>query len=247
MTVYTLGNGGDAFTSYQAPGWSSGSVVYGGRGDDTIVATGRFGVTAYGENGNDTLVIGGFRSPNGSAYGGNGDDVLSVLSSSDHVLDGGRGDDVLISASGPISGLLSTARGALMTGGPGDDTFVLDSSAYVFVFADPDGVLSEGDIVRGIIDVVADYEGGELLDLPGTPTLGAVGASGSTIGPNYLTTLPGEYGIVRGTVVGLGQFNVSADGTDLLLLYQGSGGTDADVEGAVAIRGVTQSELLLIG
>jgi hypothetical protein len=169
-----------------------------------------------------------------------------VEGASGHVLDGGRGDDVLVSASSAIGGGLEVSRGALMTGGPGADTFVLNSRAEVFVFNDPDGTLSEGDPVRGVIDVLADYRAGELIDLPGTPVLGLVGTSGSTIGPNSLTTAAGEYGTVRGDLAGPGQFTVAADGDDLLVVYR-SDETYAGYGGAVAIPGVAQSELLLIG
>lgn len=250
MTVYTLGNGDDTFNPFQPvqlPGWTDYSVVYGGNGGDLIEATGRVGVSAYGENGEDTLVIGGFRSPRGAAYGGNGADVLSVVGASGHVLDGGRGDDVLISASGPIGGGLWTDQGAFMTGGPGDDTFVLDSGAEVFVFPNPDGILSEGDLIRGIIDVVADYQAGELIDLPGTLAPGPVGVPGYTTGPVFLSTSPGEYGIVRGDLAGPGQFTIAASGDDLLIVYQRGDETNAGGGGAVAILGVAQPELLLIG
>ena len=244
MTVLKLGNGDETFNPFQPvllPGWTANSVVYGGNGDDSILATVTPGVVVYGGNGDDTVAIGGFRGGGGKAYGGNGDDTLSVEGFPGHVLDGGRGDDVLISASGPIGGGLPTAQGACMTGGQGHDTFVLDSRTEVFVFSDPDGTLSEGDPVRGIIDVIVDHRAGEPIDLPGTPVPGPVGTAGFTVGPNYLTTAAGEYGIVRGDLTEPGVFTVAADGDDLLLVYQRLDETDPGVDGAVAILGAAQS------
>ena len=130
MAVFKLGNGDDVFNPFQPvllPGWTANSVVYGGNGDDSILATVTPGVVVHGGNGDDTVAIGGFRGGGSAAYGGNGDDALSVEGFPGHVLDGGRGDDVLTSASGPVGGLLPTAQGTRMTGGPGHDTFVLDS------------------------------------------------------------------------------------------------------------------------
>jgi hypothetical protein len=248
MPVFTLGKGDDVFnpwTPTRLPDWSAYSVVFGGNGDDTIEATGQVGVVAYGGNGDDSLSIGGFRSPRGSAFGRDGDDTLIAVSSSGHTLDGGRGDDLLVSHSTAIGGGFWTDQGAYMTGGPGHDTFVLDSRAEVYVFNNPDGTLSEGDAVTGIIDVVADYEAGELLDLPSTPARGQVGTSGSTAGPDYLNTSDGGYGILRGALAGPGRFTVAADGDDLLIVYQADGDAAGQVGGAVAVLGGAHSELLI--
>jgi Ca2+-binding RTX toxin-like protein len=87
---------------------SNDSLVFGGTGNDTIIATGSLTATQriYGEDGNDIIQTGGTLS---FSDGGAGDDTMN--------LSGGRG------FGGDGNDVLNGNSSALLWGGEGDDTF----------------------------------------------------------------------------------------------------------------------------
>jgi phospholipase/lecithinase/hemolysin len=90
---------------------------FGGAGDD-IVYTGNGGSTAHGGAGNDLIFGGGTGN---RLYGDSGTDLLAVNASTGvNELVGGRGNDILIA---------NRAGDNIMTGGSGDNLFILKEDA----------------------------------------------------------------------------------------------------------------------
>lgn len=102
------GDGDDIISNTALPN----SVVVGGRGDDTLIGSGVADIL-LGQDGNDTLL------------GGGGNDVLFGGAGSDY-LDGQWGSDTLLGEAGNDT-LLGGNDGVAdsMTGGVGQDTYVL--------------------------------------------------------------------------------------------------------------------------
>lgn len=274
MPRYDLTNRSDDFDSRDEPGWTDFSRVFGRNGDDTIRIEGDHNILA-GENGKDVLyacgdfnlLLGGngkdelrvFGDHN-RLYGGNGVDVLAAIGEG-NLLDGGNGADRLASVSHGRLGQIG--EGNVLTGGLGFDTYVLnnrsdlrvvnDESAdpYPAVWPPPHGagVVSEGDIIVGVMDEITDYTAGEHLRIKATQEADdPIGLDGFAPHHQHLELADGEYAFIRGDQIGNGRFEVADDGGDLLLVYDASGGGDALIfQGAVILQGVTDPDSVLIG
>lgn len=278
MAVVRLGGGDDTFRATEkTSGFSDGSAVHGGNGDDAI-AVGTGGprdpwwsdLFLSGGNGDDDLVLrGGFDSV---LQGGPGDDVLRaqgdgnllvggsgndsldawrmVVADDPSYLFGGPGDDILRSSSPPIAGTTEgPAAGNVMTGGPGRDSFVLNTSnnvSDVRATNDDDGTASAGDVVIGTFNVVTDYETGESLVLGAGSNVGSpveFDATGHPIVPD------GQYAALRGDLSAATEFVVDPHGDDLLIVFDDAAiGTDqAAYQGSVVLLGVTDADTVLVG
>lgn len=278
MATVRLGRGDDTFRVEQAtPDFPDGSRVHGGGGDDVIaVGTGAPREPGWrdlllsGGGGDDELVLlVGFDSV---LRGGRGDDALRVLGGGNWLeggrgedtldatlmsadggnhLFGGGGDDVLRSTSPPIvaPGGNDPVGGNDMTGGPGRDSFVLNTPSNlsnVRATNDDDGVASAGDLVVGTFNVITDYEAGEPI------SLGAGSAVGSPVrlDPTGHPIVPdGQYGVLRGDLLAPTEFRVDPCGDDLLVVFDDAafGGDMPTFQGSVALLGFTDAGALLIG
>ena len=266
MPAYRLGNGDDTFDSTSVADWTNGSSVFGGNGDDAITARySRFGgsgaVLVRGGNGDDTILI---ESANGLALGGNGDDTLEATSRRGNAipgglgntLRGGNGDDLLISN---VGGSTSRSPGNTLTGGFGQDSFQLSSGFGNLLVVDDaggDGVVSEGDMFRGPLDVITDYEPGERLTLrnyDGTEDLPAAEAQEVAVVPDPFPASDGrfrpvvgdgEYATFQGTLNEGNLFTVDAGGHDLFIVYDPLDGDDTDLaHGSVVLLGVQEEQI----
>jgi Ca2+-binding RTX toxin-like protein len=108
-------------------GFSSGNIVYGGAGEDTIYCKSDNYCALYGNQGDDEIHIAGSEIASSQALGGSGDDKLysggsielegndgnDYLFGSTSQQDGGKGDDILE----------GRGFGTDYKGGPGADTF----------------------------------------------------------------------------------------------------------------------------
>lgn len=266
MPVYQLGNGNDYFNSRNQPDWTNDSAVFGGNGDDTILAsaltpTSTSRLFVDGGNGNDTVVL---DAGNSIASGGNGNDTLTSTGGLGNTLIGGNGRDTLISLGGG-SGM---GPGNTLTGGNGRDTFVLQSGSGNLVVTNDaagDGVVSEGDTFKGPMDVITDYQRGEHITLREysfngsefvTTVVPVARVNSVTLAPDPLSSTgdtfrplvdSGKYAVFRGTFAGGNTFTVGADGPDLFAEYNTDlGPTDPDPvgRGSLVLLGVTDERLL---
>jgi len=266
MPVYQLGNGNDDFNSAYQPDWTNDSAVFGGNGDDTILAsaltptyTSRLFVD--GGNGDDTIQL---SAGNSVAFGGNGDDTLTSSGGLGNTLIGGNGDDTLISLGGG-SGM---GPGNTLTGGLGRDTFVLQSGSGNLVVTNDaagNGVVSDGDTFKGPMDVITDYQPGEHITLReysfngsgfDTTVVPVARVDSVTLAPDPLQHTgnsfrplvdSGKYAVFHGTFAGGNTFTVGADGPDLFAEYNTDlGPTDPDPvgRGSLVLLGVTDEQLL---
>lgn len=259
MPVYRLGNGDDFFDSANASDWTNDSQVFGGNGDDTIIAralsptfTGRLSVS--GGNGDDTILL---DASNSTASGGNGDDVLTSTGGLGNTLRGGNGDDVLISYGGG-SGM---GEGNTLTGGLGRDTFRLTNPGNLVVTEDAgdDRVVSDGDVFLGPTDVITDYAPGEFIelrtyggpeDVPPPVRVEDVALIPDPLSETYFRPVvgDGEYALFRGDFAGEGVFTVAAGGSDTLVVYDAFGSGDDNIaQGSLVLLGVTDPGSVLIG
>ena len=272
MPRYTLTNRSDDFDSSDVSGWTDGSRVFGGNGDDTIRIDGDRTILA-GENGEDSLVAYGdwniLLGGNGKdvlravgdenrLYGGNGVDRLIAVGEG-NLLDGGNGADLLFSTS--RGGFGAIGEGNVLTGGHAFDTFILNNRSDLHVINDEAddtnapapppgsaGVVSEGDIIVGVMDEITDYSARERLRIGATEEADAPAALDS-FAPSHrhLVLADGEYAFIRGDQIGNGRFEVNEEGGDLLLVYDASGGGDAlFLHGAVVLQGVTDPDAVFI-
>ena len=236
----------------------TGNWLLGGSGADLLTVTGT-GNSAFGESGNDHLIATGY------------DYHLSrysfVYEATNNQLIGGAGNDLLESHSTPAmrSGYAYTTEGVagtIMTGGPGHDSFLLRNTSDLIVANDADGTISQGDILRGVIDEITDYQTGEQIDI-GAPTL--LQQVTLSTGPQHIqdpsnagTPVPlsdahkhpvladGTYAAFRGDITGPGEFVVGTAGHDLLVVYDTANGVDAPLyQGAVALHGITDVHQVL--
>lgn len=259
MPVYRLGNGDDDFDSARVPGWTNDSSVFGGNGDDTIAAraltpsfTSRFLVS--GGNGDDTILI---DASNSVALGGNGDDTLTSTGGLGNTLRGGGGDDLLISSGGG-SGM---SPGNTLTGGRGQDSFrLISGSGNLVVTGDAggDGVVSDGDVFLGPIDVITDYERGERIalrnfggteDLPAPTRVQGAALIDDPLSDDGNRFRPvvgdGEYAAFQGTLNAGNLFTVDADGRDLFIVYDTLDGDDDNIaQGSLVLLGVQGERLM---
>jgi hypothetical protein len=220
---YFLGNGDQTFRSTE-PDWDpQGSRIFGGNGEDDISVFG-LDLILNGGNGNDAVSVAGFYN---LALGGNGDDWVSA-NGRVNTLEGGNGKDTLLSVAG--GGTYETGQGNTLTGGLGVDTFIPSTSSDLVVKNDGgDGMVTEGDIVEGVFDVITDYRPGEVIQTEATTRIAEVGFDPYELPPPYvhppaadhqhLLLFPGQYAIFQGDLTAPGEFTVGAEGDDLLLVW----------------------------
>ena len=266
MPVYQLGNGNDYFNSYSQPDWAANSTVFGGNGNDTILADGLLyapagNIFVDGGNGDDAIVL---DTGNSVAFGGNGDDTLTAQGGLNNTLIGGNGDDTLISLGGG-SGM---GPGNTLTGGLGRDTFILQSGTGNLVVTNDaagDGVVSDGDTFKGPMDVITDYQQGEHITLREysfngndftTVVVPVARVDSVTLAPDPLSNTgntfrplvdSGKYAVFHGTFAGGNTFTVGAGGPDLFVEYNTDlGPTDPDPvgRGSLVLLGVTDEQLV---
>ncbi len=265
MPLYRLTDGSDVFDSFSIADWSlSGDTVFGKDGEDDIHARGSFLLLKGGEGddsilgvadhsvlrggeGDDRLEVGNFRGAvDDRLFGGEGNDTL-IATGQQHRLDGGEGDDLLISSNSALPpGFIGSAAGNVMVGDGGADTFSLHATNSYVVTEDSDGVLSDGDRVHGFMDVIADYQSGDTIDI-GASEASAAGfvlvPPDPTAGSTYLTLGAGHYAALRGDLDSPTSFAVDGEGGhDLLILYQRAEAQFAEAHyglGAVVLHGVT--------
>lgn len=275
MARFVLTNRDDTFDSRDEWGWHDGSRVLGGNGDDDIRVFGDANVVS-GDNGQDVLVAFGdgntLDGGNGKDVlrvfgddnrlsGGNGVDLL-VANGEGNLLDGGNGADRLLSISQGRFG--EVGEGNVLTGGHAFDSFTLNNRSDLRVLNDfhlepgtslggPGpyagiGVVSEGDIIVGVMDEITDYTTGERVRIGAHQEASApVGLNGAGLGPKHLDLADGEYAFIRGDQIANGRFEVDGAGGDLLLVYDASGGGDAlFLQGAVVLQGVTDPDSVFI-
>lgn len=273
MPRFTLTNKSDAFDSRDEADWAEGSHVFGGNGSDHIRIEGDWSLVA-GENGEDVLVACGDRN---GVDGGNGKDNLQAIGDHNrlnggngvdrlvaigegNLLDGGNAPDWLISTS--RGGFREIGEGNVLTGGHGFDVFVLNNRSDLRVINDtgddahpglppaPEdiGVVSEGDVIVGVMDEITDYTGGERLRVGAKDAADApIGLDSFATGHRHLELADGEYAFIRGDQTGAGKFEVDSEGGDLLLVYDASGGGDAlFLQGAVVLQGVVDPDSVFI-
>lgn len=259
MPVYRLGSGDDFFDSLSVSNWSDGSQVFGGNGDDTIIARG-FAPTLAGNllvsggNGDDTLLL---DAGNSTALGGNGDDVLTSTGGLNNTLRGGNGDDLMISYGGG-SGM---GQGNTLSGGLGRDTFRFTNPGNLVVTEDAgdDRVVSDGDVFLGPTDVITDYGPGEFIqlrtyggpeDVPAPVRIEDVALIPDPLSATYFRPVvgDGEYALFRGDFAGEGVFTVASGGADTLVVYDAFGSGDDNIaQGSLVLLGVTDPGSVLIG
>jgi Ca2+-binding RTX toxin-like protein len=113
---------------------TSGTTLFGGGGDDSLVSDGATGVSLFGGDGNDTLTADG--GTDVTLFGGDGNDSLTADGATDVTLFGGGGDDTLNAGTGNdgvtlfgddgndslVGGTGNT--GVSLFGGTGDDSLV---------------------------------------------------------------------------------------------------------------------------
>lgn len=265
MPVYELGNGDDFFNSASQPDWTNDSAVFGGNGNDTILATAVFPysdtpIFVDGGNGDDFIHL--QYATHGVAFGGNGDDTLLTTGSLGNALIGGNGDDTLTAVGGG-SGM---QPGNALTGGLGRDTFTLVSGSGNLVVTNQSaggGIVSDGDTFTGPIDVITDYQRGEHIGLrqydinangPAANDVPLARVDAVTVSPDPLPNTGGsfrpvigssEYAVFHGTFAGGNTFTVGADGPDLFAVYDTRTGPFELVgKGSLVLQGVTDERLL---
>ncbi|MBI0434932.1 calcium-binding protein [Roseomonas sp. KE0001] len=197
--------------------------VFGDSGNDVIAISGS-GNLLRGGDGNDLLFVDGFRTHGNDLFGEAGDDLLIAWTRQAR-MDGGDGDDVL-EANSPGDSLFYTDDiGAVMTGGSGRDSFSARPGNMVLVDGGHDGLVSEGDRLTGIIDIITDYEAGERLSLEAAAerveTVRLSQAEPTWAGAHPALLEPGQHAVFRGRLDEREGFFVRAGGPDLLLLHGG--------------------------
>ncbi len=263
MPIYQLGNGNDYFNSATVGNWTNASAVFGGNGDDTILAT---AVTPFatshvfidGGNGDDNIRI---YAQDSVAFGGNGDDTLTATGGLGNMLIGGNGDDLLISVGGG-SGM---GPGNTLTGGLGDDTFLLVNDGNLVVKNDAanNGLVSNGDVFVGPMDVITDCTPGEHIGLrqydinangPAAADTPVTRVDSVALAPDPLPHTADsfrpvigseQYAVFHGTFAGVNAFTVNADGPDLFVVYDTrTGPTELVGKGSLVLLGVLDEQAL---
>ncbi len=263
MPEYQLGNGNNTFNAAYAAGWSSGSSVFGGNGDDTIKINpfsygSSFNTYVDGGNGDDTILL---HAANSVAFGNNGNDTLTSTGGLGNTLSGGNGDDLLISVGGG-SGM---GPSNTLTGGLGQDSFTLVNYGNLVVKNDAagNGVVSDGDVFVGPMDVITDYTQGEHIGLRNFD--GAANGPAATdtplskidnvalapdplehTGDSFRPVVGSEqYAAFHGTFAGINSFTVNASGPDLFVVYDTHAGpTELVGKGSLVLLGVSDTQLV---
>lgn len=232
------GSGDDAITFGFGAGPAEYNRGYGGSGDDTLAAYGSFN-TLYGGTGDDSLTISGQRVRDGNAYGGAGKDALNGDGFNIR-LHGGSGDDQLTGRSSSISTDATVDAGVIFTGGSGRDSFTATSSTLLLAQGDTNGLVSAGDVISGVLNVITDYEAGERIDIDaGSRQTGPVRLVDPETGPPDRLSpelAAGRYAEFHGELTAAGRFTVGDEGPDLLLLYNGSGDDPSLARGALVLQ-----------
>lgn len=270
MSDHRLGNGADYFEIFQPDGYSSARRIYGENGNDTILMVQKpFWIAAYsvladGCRGDDYIALDGSGN---TLLGGPGDDTLRAGTFSffgeigfGNILDGGSGDDLLVSRSSALyrPAFFDGGLGNSLTGGRGTDTFDVRTVSDLYVVNDANGagqgVVSEGDQIFGLFDLITDYEPGEtLLINAAVPAAGPVQLGGPQHNTflygihAHLVLADGEYAAFRGTYEGGSAFLVDAGGSDLLVAADVSDGRDDAIQSSVVLQNVTSLDAVLIG
>jgi len=238
-------------------------LLSGGNGNDTFFAIGGADNIILGGNGDDEII--GELPYRNTWAGGRGNDTLGVYGSS-NTLWGGPGDDLLFSIGhDPGLGTLpgdDILPGNILIGGSGQDTFQMRatvSTPYSVpdrACGDPD-VLDNGDVVIGPMDVITDYQKGELIDLPDPAKAISEVRLNDRLRDDHEIGLPelvrGQYAALRGDLTEPSHFEVSSGGGDILILY-GVNNTNGEFPagdpteiGALVILGVSCPDEVLIG
>ena len=178
MFEYQFGTAGDDYLT----GHSNEDVFFGYAGNDTIVDVEESNDIVYAGDGDDWI----FTGPGDDyAYGYSGNDTIFGASGSDS-LSGNDGNDLLIGAyvvfDDPGKGDIDT-----LTGGNGNDTFILGEGSRVFYDSDFMSGLGTQDYA-----LVTDFEPGlDTIQLHGSSSDYVIGGSGisdiSGLGIYYLT------------------------------------------------------------
>ncbi len=261
MPVYQLGNGDNFFDVAFVTDWSNGSSVFGGNGND-IINTNPAGFHFYsdisvdGGNGDDNILL---DASNSVAFGNNGDDTIESIGGLGNTLLGGNGDDLLISVGGG-SGM---GPGNTLTGGLGHDTFTLVNDGNLVVANDAagNGLVSNGDVFLGPMDVVTDYTQGEHIGLrqfdvasdgpaaTDTPVarVDSVALASDPLphaGDSFRPVVgSGDYALFHGTFGGINSFTVNASGPDLFVVYDTRSGPNELVgKGSLVLLGVSDTQ-----
>ncbi len=240
MPVYTLSKHEDLFRSSDHADFADDSAIFAGNGDDTIIIDGFFSrILVDGGNGDD-LILFTTRNFRPEIRGGNGDDEIHVDAIFAHV-DGGRGDDIIYSKSETL-----LIPGNVLTGGKGEDTFVIQNLTQLFTQNDTDGLASQGDQFGGGFQVITDYQHGDRIDLPVATRVQQV-ALANVAGGKVAELGDGQYAFLHVRQTGDGTFTVDAAGPDLLVVYdQLDGVDDKTAVGGVLLQGVTSPQDVLI-
>lgn len=239
---FVLGNGDDIF--YDAPGFSDGDSVSGGNGEDVISVRGDW-LTLSGDNGDDYV---GLLGDDGALFGGNGDDTMMAIGRRSY-LEGGRGSDRLISNSSTYS-FYDYGLGNSLSGGQGADVFWVCNQSDLIVnnnSGSGSDVVNRGDRIQGLIDVITDYEVGDIIRIDANRyRSGVIGLDGFARGHQHLELADGEYAVFAGTFNGDGTFDVGG-GADSLLVWDSRDGRDEPFfQGALAVAGVTPAQLVVV-
>ena len=224
----------------------------GGNDMDRIFIRGSMN-TLNGDNGNDTLMVWG---SDNTVSGGNGDDTLSASATQAYVapanvLDGGRGMDTFFTDGKFASAVAGV--GALISGGSGPDQYHLRQDSDVMLNNEGSyghATVQEGDTIQAVFDVITDYAAGELIDI-GATTLRTdpVNLTHMWPGHSHLTLNDGEYAFIHGDWGGAGEFSVTEDGADLLVVYDydPAGEYYFEYGGSVVLVGVSDESQVNIG
>lgn len=239
---FDLGNGDDVF--YGAPGFSDGDSVSGGNGEDVIAVEGD-GLVLSGDNGDDYV---GLLGDDGALSGGNGDDILRAVGRRSY-LAGGRGSDRLVSNSS-TSSFYDYGLGNTLSGGQGADVFWIYNQSDLIVnnnSGSGSDVVNSGDQIEGLVDVITDYEMGDVIRIDADRyRSGVIGLDAFAPGHQHLELADGDYAVFAGTFKGDGTFDVGG-GPDSLVVWDSRDGTDQPYfQGALAVTGVMPGQLAIV-
>ncbi|MFC7737228.1 hypothetical protein ACFQX4_15560 [Roseomonas sp. GCM10028921] len=178
-----------------------------------------------GDAGNDNVKAYGVGD---QLYGGSGsDDLLSVLATLARPGDEPfRGDTVGTSQA--------------LTGGSGEDSFILINFKTLIVKGDQDGTLSEEDIITGLFPVVTDYEEGEVTDIREASLneqTDDIVISQPAPGRGNIRLHASTHAIVHGNLTEPGNFVVEDDGEDTIVLHSRTDWSDIPAEGVFVLKG----------
>jgi hypothetical protein len=205
---------------------TSGLVVNGGDGDDTLSSTG-IGSEFNGGDGNDLIDV----SANDTVNGGTGNDTISSAGGAE--VDGGTGDDVLTGEHGDTlfggAGNDVLSEASSMSGGDGNDTIsggyelsggdgddLLTSYANPYAAGDGDAIGMSGDAGNDTLTASADIGYDNTPSVPGS-YLGMSGGEGADVFdvqitmPSNISTANSLEDIERDTFLNIVDFDPDQD------------------------------------